>query len=563
MDLPNDIKHLYITWLEEDVLAYSLRNQKSALLYTRALEKLRNYNNPVLTPRELIRVPFIGEKIVGQMEKRLAKYCDENGYQLPVGINDTQRQAIKFKRSNQDTTNDDDNVSVEPCGPSSKKRKPAKPAKKKKYVPVKRSGGYAILLVLLERDPDCNGLTKNEIIQNASPYCDKSFTSNPGTNQFYSAWNSVKTLLNNDLVKVEGRPAHYYLTDEGKELAKNLKSGDDVEFGGAQQSSSSRSNTAPNGRSSAPNNLASDPPDNTFVQDVIPSVIPARNRTYHEWNGVRYHFWEPGSYSVRFVVDNREIRSVNERDFFDTKLQTLGVKAESRPLTVGDGIWIARNRNTNEEVVLDYIIERKRLDDLASSIKDGRYNEQKVRLKRSAVQNVFYLIEEVTSSDVQQMADAIQTAMSMAMTTSNFHVKRTKDADDTIQFIAKTTKQVRSFYQNKKLLVLEPRNLEYQQDYKRVLDEFREKFNTSNVLCSHMYYTFDTMLSKSKLMTTRELFVRMLMTIRGVSLEKAIAIQRDFKTPRHLFENFDAKDPELAKKYGKRIQELIGDLYKK
>ena len=30
------------------------------------------------------------------------------------------------------------------------------------------------------------------------------------------------------------------------------------------------------------------------------------------------------------------------------------------------------------ELVLDYIIERKRMDDLSSSIIDGRYSEQKV-----------------------------------------------------------------------------------------------------------------------------------------------------------------------------------------
>ena len=30
------------------------------------------------------------------------------------------------------------------------------------------------------------------------------------------------------------------------------------------------------------------------------------------------------------------------------------------------------------EVVLDYIVERKRMDDLASSIVDGRFKEQKV-----------------------------------------------------------------------------------------------------------------------------------------------------------------------------------------
>ena len=32
----------------------------------------------------------------------------------------------------------------------------------------------------------------------------------------------------------------------------------------------------------------------------------------------------------------------------------------------------------SREAVLDYIVERKRMDDLASSITDGRFREQKV-----------------------------------------------------------------------------------------------------------------------------------------------------------------------------------------
>ena len=32
----------------------------------------------------------------------------------------------------------------------------------------------------------------------------------------------------------------------------------------------------------------------------------------------------------------------------------------------------------SREVVLEYIVERKRMDDLAGSITDGRFNEQKV-----------------------------------------------------------------------------------------------------------------------------------------------------------------------------------------
>ena len=34
---------------------------------------------------------------------------------------------------------------------------------------------------------------------------------------------------------------------------------------------------------------------------------------------------------------------------------------------------------TEREMVLDYIIERKRMDDLVGSIIDGRFHEQKVR----------------------------------------------------------------------------------------------------------------------------------------------------------------------------------------
>lgn len=45
---------------------------------------------------------------------------------------------------------------------------------------------------------------------------------------------------------------------------------------------------------------------------------------------------------------------------------------------------IANDANIKLEAVLDYIIERKRLDDLSKSIIDGRYNEQKVNLKFSS-----------------------------------------------------------------------------------------------------------------------------------------------------------------------------------
>jgi ERCC4-type nuclease len=65
------------------------------------------------------------------------------------------------------------------------------------------------------------------------------------------------------------------------------------------------------------------------------------------------------------------------------RLTAAGVKAEMRMLPLGDMIWIARAKAGGEEIVLDAIVERKRLDDLCSSIIDGRYTSQKVRRRSS------------------------------------------------------------------------------------------------------------------------------------------------------------------------------------
>lgn len=60
------------------------------------------------------------------------------------------------------------------------------------------------------------------------------------------------------------------------------------------------------------------------------------------------------------------------------ELTQLGILFEVRRLKIGDFMWIARHRRTNDELVIPYIVERKRMDDLSASIIDGRFHEQKV-----------------------------------------------------------------------------------------------------------------------------------------------------------------------------------------
>ena len=87
-----------------------------------------------------------------------------------------------------------------------------------------------------------------------------------------------------------------------------------------------------------------------------------------------------GSYDIRLVLDTREVESKSSRDDFSDKLRAKGIEVETRALRLGDVMWIAKRRDgmggEEDECVLDYVVERKRLDDLCHSIKDGRYTEQ-------------------------------------------------------------------------------------------------------------------------------------------------------------------------------------------
>lgn len=107
--------------------------------------------------------------------------------------------------------------------------------------------------------------------------------------------------------------------------------------------------------------------DDTLVS--VPNFTPADAITF-----------PAGSFEVILILDAREVESKTNRDKIGEALEAKGVKVETRALRLGDMCWIARRLDglggEEDEVVLDYVVERKRLDDLCSSIKDGRYNEQ-------------------------------------------------------------------------------------------------------------------------------------------------------------------------------------------
>jgi crossover junction endonuclease MUS81 len=131
-----------------------------------------------------------------------------------------------------------------------------------------------------------------------------------------------------------------------------------------------------------------------------------------------------------------------------------GVTAELRQLAIGDAVWVARSRRRPaDEYCLDFVVERKRLDDLESSIRDSRYKQQKYFLKRCGLRHPAYLLEgepgtagAMTGTGVEWRTRAVKTAMLSTEVVDGFQVLRTPDAHGTFDCYWQLTNALRSLY---------------------------------------------------------------------------------------------------------------------
>jgi crossover junction endonuclease MUS81 len=105
---------------------------------------------------------------------------------------------------------------------------------------------------------------------------------------------------------------------------------------------------------------------------------------------------------VVLLIDVRERSGRKDASYIQEKLGKQGILCDARALSVSDFMWIARPRSpvsASAEVVLDAMIERKRVSDLMASIRDGRYQEQRARLKKTKLGRISYVIEGRVAED--------------------------------------------------------------------------------------------------------------------------------------------------------------------
>ncbi|KDR15724.1 crossover junction endonuclease MUS81 [Zootermopsis nevadensis] len=542
---------LFEKWLEEWKNEAASRGSDMQYCFAKALSSLRRFPLPLKSGRDCGILESFGNRLCIMLDRKLNEYRKTH----PEGIGDRSDDIVT-------------SVIASPVACSGSQSEPKRKnlgrvrvaRNNKQYLPAWRSGPYAILLTLHEESqkPDYPGfLTKTELQTMAQPLCDTSFKKlDPGS--FYTAWSCIVGLIKRGLVLRNGCPAKFSLTEAGADMAQQLR----------DRGSASPSRPLAD---AAPCNIPIHMSSNGHAPYAAASNIDVVNthmshdKDYHLTISVKKKdcknshpslkkpsirkcykppprqqktaddtvFLVPGLFDVILLVDKRETTGHSGQKHLEgatvAELSILGTLFEVRHLTVGDFIWVCRDRVTGQELVLPYIVERKRMDDLASSIQDGRFREQKFRMKQSGLQNLIYLVE--SHGDNRRTSLPLDTLTQAAINTqvvNMFTVKITSSHRNSMRYLSVMTRHLSASYCDKTFVSCHRGNLPccHIRDDLISLMTFSE-FNKSSC--------------KTKAKRVQDLFMKQLLQLHGLSVEKVRAILEQYPTLRDLMAAYQAE----------------------
>ncbi|XP_029468035.1 crossover junction endonuclease MUS81 isoform X3 [Rhinatrema bivittatum] len=505
---------LFLKWLTEWRDAAAEKGKQTQFVYQKAIRSLKKYPLPLRNGKEAKILQNFGDGICKMLDEKLEKHYAQHGTEGPLHSLECSKldEMSTTKKRRKHTPLKDcsgDSLPVLPqekvsknLGPSPLKRKKKEDKKPRNYIPQKRSGAYAILLTLYRDSKSLSSrgyMLKLDLQCAAQPLCDKSF-SLPDANSKYTAWSSVTTLIQKDFIIKTHSPARYSLTAKGLELAQKLEEDEQaLVAAGVLMKSMDLGDMA--------------------TKDQQLSGTSLLNETES--------FRIPGS-------SHRKQELV-------TELKKNGVDFDIRKLHIGDFLWIAQEQTQvvpgqprapqARELVLDHVVERKRIDDLSSSIIDGRFREQKFRLKRCGLRSPIYLVEDHDTSQHLSIPEAtLQQAIVNTQVVDGFFIKRTKNVRESAAYLTLMTHNLQSLYVNKTLLSCT------KEEATRCGQAFMP---TANSCILMTFGEFSEGAVKNKAQTVREVFARQLMQISGISGEKAVAILNSYSTLTSLLEAYD------------------------
>ena len=238
---------------------------------------------------------------------------------------------------------------------------------------------------------------------------------------------------------------------------------------------------------------------------------------------------------MKLILDERET------SLYERCLQTPNpaIILEKVVLPMGDAII---KTNDDKEMI---IVERKSLQDLLSSIKDGRYKEQSYRLQNCCggmPHNVMYIIEGAFSQLRNPVLEKriIYSAMTTLSAFKGFSVIRTSSVQETAEWLmAYVDKMGRELEKGEKLCF-----------YKKesdVLTENPENVVITSSLVDPQKYCEVVKRTKKENLTPENMGEVILCQIPGISSVSAITIMKEFKTIANLITAVE-KDPTCMDK---------------
>ena len=196
---------------------------------------------------------------------------------------------------------------------------------------------------------------------------------------------------------------------------------------------------------------------------------------------------------LKMVLDCREHKLIN-----------IFPDSETKQLDIGDIIYV--NEDDND---IKCIIERKTMDDLSSSIIDGRYKEQKCRLLASG-KHIIYLIEGMSKNKFGVKYSTLLSAMLNIQLRDDITVIRTKNIDETSQ----------------------------------ILIMLKEKISSMNTKTRQISYDSLVHLSKKGNLTKDTVYINQLSCIPNVSEKIAKDICKQFPTLKELILRYESLNSE-------------------
>lgn len=503
----------FALWIKEWYEEAASRDSKLQFAYRKALDAMIKWPEKLRNGREAGKLPGIGPSISAKLDEKLRKQQIEFGMvpEIPDG-------TVLFA---------DDILEEEPK--RAKTRKANKSSSVKEYIPTYRSAPYSVLLALLlhlHQDPQNGPLNKSEVTMKAQVFC----TSSLSDGMFPSINGALKILEEKDLIGRLGNPPHFALTLKGLELAEKL-----WEKGEKRPSQAAFPPVDP----SRLYNYKTDENDNE-------SVYTTKLESFT---------WPAGSFEIILLVDVREIRSREDRNYLTERLNQLGIPSEVRNLELGDFVWVARKMEKlsncwtdSEEVILDTLIERKREDDLIASLADGRFREQKHRIARSLLSSTFYLVERTGAAAATEFLggaeERLLAATLQCQIIDSLMYRQTSSLDESIVFLATLHRQLKAAYLGRSLTACALKACDF--NYKRFPQQFSElKQQQQDLLMNYTAYA--QLNSKSTNQSASDIFLRQLLTIKGVTFDKACAIIKKCPTPQALFRFYRNLPNDLAK----------------